>query len=461
MRLYMGVSKKIKAKTLLKWVATIFFLVLTTLCLQKVNAETIPIGDGATTISYGGTDVYDMNNSSQVVTYSNSYMNKNTTNDYYVRLSVCTSNCGSDSFNAQYMYLGTSQGAINYNDSFRYVLYATKFFYTPTSTLCPNDSNDLKSLNFRFMIDSPSYGDWYYSKARFGLDDNYNTTLEGFKYKGLNVRTLSHVTKDSTEYLFSTSCIITESNYTGGTQFKGNLVTCNNVFSGNSEYVVDYYIFEIGNGMPFSNIYTSSTNGIDVLSTYVTLGVPKSTSYQSYAIFDYECTDNEPVINEPLPEQGVTNVLGDIWSVINNGLGQSLQGLNNDDIFLNYPTRFEDILLMPLSILNALTEVSEDSCTPYEINLSGISQSLGHGNSYTLTLPCMRSLLSQKLGTLYTLIDVLLCAIVFYNVFMNAIQLIEAITSGEDLYTYFFQRTNQVNNTGYGHYNKQTGEVVD
>ena len=445
MRFYFGFSKRLKIKTIIEILGFLFVGALAFLGLvPHAFASTVGIGDGATTIT-ADTYTYYTNfpgDSTQVNT-SSFYINKNV-QTYYTRLSLCTgSNCFNGNFAPTYQYLGVTRGS-----GLTSIFSHARFKYTPSSSQCPNDTTDLKSINYRFEIGYPDNYWFNQSYSYFNLTDNWATDLNGFKYKGLNVRMIAHATYNEEDYYFSTTC--SNSNYIadGGNNFGGVLVTCNNVFNGNSTYPVDYYFIEIGNGVPFDNIYSSSNDNKYLISS-ITIAVPNSNSYQNRATFDYECSDLEPVINESLPSSDTTNPLNDIYINMLDDFDPNIYGIDTELMFLNLPTTLTDLVTMPVDLINVIVQntTSSTTCSPYSLDFSSIVKKWGNPNgSYSVQLPCMRVVLGEKLGVVYTMVDSLLAFYVFYNMVMLFVRLINAIMSGEDLYTYFFRDSNDKNN---------------
>ena len=449
MRFYFGVFQRMRLKTVLKFVIGILFLILATLGLDKVNAETITESLNFTDNAYRGYYENIIKASETLQSYTISTLDKRTknfgTNNNPYSKNIVSLTDQSYNPNNSYGYLYTNK-TYNYNNTvalqhFMYGYYMYDYGNSLNhNNICPNSNSVNMTISFGLQLTDD------YAINTYNL--NVNNLGEVF---AINVEAIS--TDDvnySTHCEYRSGGDTTVTNGTYKTIF--GLWDCTGVFRGNNSIEIDKYRFNIVNkiewdGEPLQ--VPSNNSGYAYFYNY---------SFINDTDSSFTCSDDSPVVDGGLPTDEGANTVYD--NTVDYWLNTPFGGLDTDNIFLAYPTTFQDLLLMPLAVLNSIAEASEYQCVDYQINLSSISSAFGGGN-YILRLPCMRETLSDTLGSLYTLIDVLLCAIVFYNVAMNLIQLIEAITSGEDLYTYFFARTDQNYNTGYGHYNKKTGEVVD
>lgn len=93
------------------------------------------------------------------------------------------------------------------------------------------------------------------------------------------------------------------------------------------------------------------------------------------------------------------------------------------DIDTNSPV--SDLLTMPLTILNKIFDITDDSCQPYVLPFDFF------GGNNTLTLPCID--LEDHLGSsVYNVLDTLLCFFIAYNIGLMCISIYENITSLND-----------------------------
>lgn len=445
MRFYFGLSKRIKVKTLIEILGFLFVGLMAFFGFTQIGYCWTDISNGADLFSHKELNVYALDRNLQPEVYESAYLQKYTGNSYRTFLNLCvgtSSYCANSSSTNRPsgQRLAVTQGA--YNQDYPFIFDDWELNFTPVTPYCSTSSYN--SMNFRFMLSYPGEYEFNHYYSYFGLENNYSTNLDGFKYKGLFVRVYAHETTNNGENLYPTNCSIGESGLTGGGSYSTlNLVTCNNLFIGNSEHSVDYYIISINNGVPFSNVYNSSTDNA-YLSTLLTIEVPKNANYVNRAYLQYECSTDDPVIDNPTDTLDIEKELTDVYDYIKGSYDTDLPGIDVEKFKLNYPQNMQDLISLPLYVIDKVVENSS-TCSPYEIDLSGIAN-LAPPHNYSnikITLPCMRTKLSSLLGALYTLIDVLMASLVFYNIAMAIIILVEAITSGVDLWTFYFSNTNE------------------
>lgn len=95
----------------------------------------------------------------------------------------------------------------------------------------------------------------------------------------------------------------------------------------------------------------------------------------------------------------------------------------NLDINTNSPV--SDLLTMPLTILNKVFDITDDTCEPYILPFDF------SGGNNTLTLPCID--LKKFLGnTVYNVLDTILCFYLCYQIGMMCVSIYEDITSLRD-----------------------------
>ena len=122
-------------------------------------------------------------------------------------------------------------------------------------------------------------------------------------------------------------------------------------------------------------------------------------------------------------------------------------------------TSISNILYFPIDLLNVIVN-NQNTCTPYQIDLSSITRKWGNSN-YVLTIPCIRSEMQRLLGNWYEVFDLLIAGILFYYFCSNLILKINDVLSGVDTMPGFYTSSSNKRTTSYGHYDKKTGEVVD
>lgn len=341
--------------------------------------------------------------------------------------------------------VATSRGYLTtYNDDKVYSDIYKFTFSSNTISTCPNDSTDLKSVNFKFRLDFSNYG-----------NDFEFFNLSNFESDLLGVSMTAYDDTDPTNIIPYTNACTMDHHYAGIYQ-----VYCNNIYYGNSNKPISKYSINIVNKSPFNDRYSNSTEekfvNYHILLTYSGSG---SSDYD-YTL-QYEC-NNEPPVFEPICE-GTECIdddpggLGDIYNLIKGVYDTNLPGIDTNLTLLHLPKTFTDILLLPFDVVQAFVNNSYQ-CSPYELDFTSILSKWGNpSDTYVVRLPCMREVLSSKLGAIYTLVDALICFFLFYDISMHVINLISALTSGEDLFTYFFKPSKG----SVKYVDSQTGEVIN
>ena len=150
---------------------------------------------------------------------------------------------------------------------------------------------------------------------------------------------------------------------------------------------------------------------------------------------------NETTCNSKLDSvgQSVVNGAQSIIDNVNNGNQQINDNLNNIkdsltdettpeinlDLNLDTSSPVSDLLTMPLTILNKIFNITDDTCQPYVLPFDFT------GGNNTLTLPCID--LKKHLGnSVYNILDTILCFYLCYQIGMFCISIYEDITSLRD-----------------------------
>ena len=116
-----------------------------------------------------------------------------------------------------------------------------------------------------------------------------------------------------------------------------------------------------------------------------------------------------------------TNAINDL----NDTMKDESEPVIDLDIDIDTNSPVSDLLTMPLTILNKIFDITDDSCQPYVLPFDFF------GGNNTLTLPCIN--LQQRLGNnVYNILDTLLCFFIAYNIGLMCISIYENITSLND-----------------------------
>ena len=131
---------------------------------------------------------------------------------------------------------------------------------------------------------------------------------------------------------------------------------------------------------------------------------------------------------EPYGKKICKSKLDDTTNAIN-GVNNTLQDETTPDITLdlelNSNSPVSDLLTMPITLLNKVFDLSDDTCTPYVLPFDF------SGGNNTLTLPCID--LKNYLGnSVYNILDTILCFYFAYEIGMMCISIYEGITSLKD-----------------------------
>lgn len=453
MRFHIGLSKHVKIKTIITFLGALFLLILATLGLDRVNADTtwtnINISSGFFHSPY-----------TEALTYSsdfNDIVTPTATLEWRTGYGKGVRFYNNSLDNVYYMPFAMSKGfATTYS---RY--WSTDFLFNEASlkfnnsNYCQNSTTDLKSINFQFPL---------------SFDTNMKNDMSFFNQSSIadmfKVRIVSQSTTNNETILFPTYCTFEslEPNVDPIYQYR-YLVTCNNVFQGNSNYSVSNFTIQIINSIPFNDRYSDSTENKGIVA-YISIGnfdytMSNLVNYQ----LRYSCSDDPPVLDNGSGGEDDPNGLNDIYDKIRGELDEENfpTGMIN---YLEMPDSISDLASLPLVFLQKVFENGDNQCVNYELDFSSLAQWLNgsyNSSDYKFKLPCMRSVLSTYFGSLYNLADVLLACLVFYSIAKHIFVFVDLLTEGEDLYSYYFTGGDDDSNIG-GHkanayVNHKTGEV--
>ena len=441
MRFHIGISKRVKLKTIISFLGALFLLILATLGIDRVNAEsfTFDSNDG-----FSGVYTYAMTTSIDndiVVSPASAYY----------RQAIITNNIRKDVLS--FTPYGTS---FTSTYSFGY------FWNKNTYNYQGNAMRIFKSLNLRFQNDDFCDVSSYKSNdislsLLLGTDYDFSTMMSLNSFTFDDIADVNIAAIDSNNDWFSTDCT-----YNSTTQLNSQnyLVSysCPNVYIGSSNHQIITYSVDIFNKLSQSDTLQYNSNVYWLLTDMSV----------NFSDTSYTCSSSNPQIDFSTGGLPSSNDIEDALAKAKENYNANINGIDTSKINHNFGVQFTDLLKLPLKFINVVVQ-NQNTCTPYELDFSSLVN-LGNNsnNTYVLTLPCMRNVLSSKLGNVYTIADILLTAIIFYNVAMSLILMVEAITSGVDLYTYFFHRTEvddyytwKRNNSKSlnAHVNHQTGEV--
>lgn len=454
MRFHIGFSKFIKPKKLIEWLGLIFVGLLAFIGIY--NHEVLAWTDLNSNYMYSFTSVdeYDRQNNYNLVT-TDLYTCKNTANTSNYRYMPSKTENNLTGCLGDYFYLATTEGT-----NHRYLL--DKFVVNidavySVSTNCSTADDSKQSVDLKFFIQHIVTDAQRTSYASlFLLDPDYPQFYKNTL--GFRISAITEVNNE--EVALTTNCNMIPGSYLNNGYSYTNrdyAIECNNVFSGSADYPLKRLEMEVMNIIPFNNRYNSTTESGQLGSNSFLFIQGKNTSTRQQYPTQYQCNSEPPVINGGGWPSEDPNGLNDIWVDMQDNFDTSIPGIDTSSFIVALPTTFTDLLTMPLDIVNAVVQGSTGTCSNYNIDMSSIVHKWGNPNdSYVLSIPCMRNVLSSKLGTIFTLIDSLLAFYVFYNITMIMIQLINAILSGQDLFEFYFQPTHRKTAL----VDSATGEVV-
>lgn len=432
MRFHIGFSKRISLKKIIEFLGFLFLVfVMATSCNKVLAWDSIPY-DNFYEIT---TNNLDRNNNFEPYSFDISLNGINNNTWYGLNQNVNGLPTAYDS----YFVSGLSDfsSAIYFSTSSREYKF-TNTFGTDYQPSCNTLDSSTKSIDFRFTL----YNHIFVDNANNILPSyNQNTTSTLF-----NVFIYAY--DNTKDLVFSTPCTIDTTSWYNSYVVLENNVMCTNVFSGNNKYTIDNYSIVVINAIPFNDRYNSDSNVIPLaFEQYI-----NNNAYN----FSYQCNNDAPIVDGGFPSDDDPAGLGDIYDVIRDNYDTSLPGIDTSS-FVNMPSQFSDLLLLPFDVVKAIINNSTGTCQPYEIDFSSLftKWAPNHTGGYILRLPCMRTTLSNLLGNWYVVIDMLICFYLFYSISMYIINLLDSLTSFEDLFNYFYSPPSK-----HFHIDKKTGEVI-
>ena len=401
MRFHIGFSKFIKPKTLIEILGLLF---LGSLAFFGIYQHEVLAWTDYDYSNFSFIQINEYNRDNNYNTINRTpYLCHNTSSSslHYYRPRVGT-NSTSSSCSGNAFVFATTQGT---NSLY---LLDDMTFKINQNNFCDTSSSDNLSINFRwsFRVGGDS------SVINYGHYFNVSSTYPNYFTETIGVRMVAVDDNNGDSNYYVTNCSVAPMNTLDNGVTYGShdlMATCTNVFRGSSRYPVDYYFLQIFNVIPFNNIYNSTLDTGSVEYSFSFYEPMTSTNKETYPV-KYECSNEPPNSGGDWPGDD-ENGLNDVWEDIKNSFDSSITGIDTSEMIVNLPATFTDLLTMPLDIVRAIVNNSTSSttCSNYNIDLSSIVRKWGNPNStYVLSLPCMRSVLSNKLGTIYTLIDSLL-----------------------------------------------------
>lgn len=292
-----------------------------------------------------------------------------------------------------------------------------------------------------------------------GILDNQNANqsqthhdLEGIQGKIDETNDKLDETNDKLEGINDSlsSCTSTEVTIDTSTVTRGGYLNSGGNFVADSNYAISQK-FRLG----------SKTNKINLGS------VPSGAKYYCY----YDDLDNvvschqESTVNITLlnKNENITYVRYSFYryntttyykcdTIGNSILDNTMSNANINTSWMYYPTKIENIIYLPVSILRTIHEMTDQAvCTSPTINFTSIMDEWapagGLNQGYILSFPCMGTKIKDLLGTdIYNLIDYLLCAVLMYNFLVHLYKKFDSALSGSDhlIDDYYLQDTNMV-----------------
>ncbi len=417
MRFHIGFSKRISLKTLIEIIGFIFIGLLAFLGIDKVHADTLnhfDLSNASLSSQYGYVMTNSLDNQIDVVEQPLYYRAAYFGNQSYMTLDLKNDSTGTQNI-LGYSYVDrVYNGAGNAMRVFKEVYYNFS-----NENFCDKSSYKSNDIYIDVMYDTGDYNRAFLNGNNFTLSDIWE-----MKFNAI----------DSNGDYYVTNC--SYSTYRSGPNSSTSIATyyCPNTFIGNNQKTITTYSIDLFNKLSQDGGYSGSYNSWILFYTNMRIDMSDST---------YECTSNDPTIDFTTAETTPSKPdIDNAMKEARENFVPNIPGINTDLFDIEYPSNIQELLSLPLYVLDNIVERSY-SCTPYELDLSSLT-TLGRNYTETkITFPCMRNKLASLLGTLYNLIDILMAAIVFYNIAMAIIQLIEAVTDGVDLWSFYFTGTDE------------------
>lgn len=433
MRFHLGFSKFISIKTIIKILGFLFVGLMAFLGFTQHEVLAWTNFPANENVSYAYITENDRVDSYNVVTTSLSTYVGTDSSSYY-GYSPSRDN-GSTRSN---VYLATTQGS-----NLQYLL-DEMYIDLPTTSLssCATDDDTKKSFDLIF-----NYTFSQLSQRNNGSLFLLSTTNPEYYQELLAFDVIAIASNNNSGDLeplyFITPCDtpVPLNTFNNTTTYGENhmTVTCHNAFPGSADVNVTGYQIRVQNKIPFNNIYNSTTNTGYIGGRFSILIGRNDTRREEYP-YRYQCSDSAPIVEGGGFPSEDPNGLNDVWVDMQDNFDADIPGIDTEQFIVNLPATFTDLLSLPLDVVKAVVNNSTGTCSPYQLDFSSLVHRWGNPNdSFIITLPCMRQVLSSKLGTIYNLCDNLLCFFIFYNMAMLFINLINAILSGEDLFAFYFK----------------------
>lgn len=260
--------------------------------------------------------------------------------------------------------------------------------------------NSYPGVIFHGYVANGSSGTWRYAQYDFNLNDNikggyYNVDL--LFYTNWQGELMDSFTFSIYHMNKFTTCTSTASNVTGAT---GTIAAAKNIIGIKCENV--YLDYEEQSKM-YLNIFLRGTQNYGN-----TLGITGAT-------LNYLPSNGQQETADAVKEQN--EIIQDETSPDTNNIFE-----NNDDVGSLSNSPVSDLIIMPISILQAINNNANIACSTW--NLGSL---LGHD----LKLPCIN--LQSILGShLYNLIDMAICLFLAYNIGLLCISIYNNVISLHD-----------------------------
>ena len=226
----------------------------------------------------------------------------------------------------------------------------------------------------------------------------------------------------------------------------------NNNYSNNVNVCLKINIYRSDKVFMLQNQYCTSSNNVSrtVMTPYngayvrISMEASEPISWNTYAKISFSTSETYCVFGSTSSKlddigQSVINGAQSIIDNVNNGnqqINDNLDDIKDSltdettpeiDLDLNLDTSspVSDLLTMPLTILNKIFNITDDTCEPYVLPFDF------SGGNNTIIFPCIN--LRDFLGnTVYNVLDTILCFYLCYQIGMMCISIYEDITSLRD-----------------------------
>lgn len=224
---------------------------------------------------------------------------------------------------------------------------------------------------------------------------------------------------------------------TSSLQFTGTSTNVNGsnfvIYTLNVDPHTNYY-FSLSNGYKvtifdrnYNDLYSSTSNSFSFNSSgYYTLLLGFFAPYNDTAVYSnvMVSSNNGSFCVYGSKSSKLDDTNKGINDINNNLTDETVPDIDLDlDLDTNSPV--SDLLTMPITILNKVFDVTDDTCQPYVLPFDFF------GGNNTITFPCIN--LRNYLGnSVYNILDTILCFFFCYEIGMMCISIYEDITSLRD-----------------------------